>query len=406
MTSADTPPSADTPAPAVVADTPAESPVNAAPRAEDLPRRPDDLAPALRQLLAQWRMVASDTRGGSNVSANTVRALERDLVYWAAWYAGLTGRALTLPATPATVRQFVAHHLYAPDTVADSGFPALPPELDDALQAAGLKRAPGPWKPASVRRRLASLATLHAFGGHESPTEDRFVRLMLRRGGDRTVHAKAGRAVTRDMLRAMLACCDGLTRRDRRDRALLLFIWASGGRRRAEAAALTRADLAPDRDAHGAPIYRVRLSHSKTRQKHGRARPPLDLLLRGPAARAMRDWLSAADLSAPADADTPVFRSIDRFARIGPKLSATAINAIVKQRAAAAGFDPAHISAHSLRAGFLTQAALDGVSMPEAMALSDHTDVRTVQRYWRPGALAENRATALFDDPTGAPEDT
>lgn len=406
MTSTDPAPRGSARAPAPVAEEGAESPANAPACAEDLPRRPADLSPALRQLLTQWRMVASDTRGGSNVSANTVRALERDLVYWAAWYAGLTGHALTLPVTPATVRQFVAHHLYAPDTVADSGFPSLPRPLDDALQAAGLKRAPGPWKPASVRRRLASLATLHAFGGHESPTEDRFVRLMLRRGGDRSVHAKAGRAVTRDMLRAMLACCAGPTRRDRRDRALLLFIWASGGRRRAEAAALTRADLAPEREADGTPCFRVRLSQSKTRQKHGRTRSPLELLLRGPAARAMDDWLMAAGLSAPAETETPVFRSIDRFARIGPKLSPTAINAIVKQRAAEAGFDPANVSAHSLRAGFLTQAALDGVSMPEAMALSDHTDVRTVQRYWRPGRLAENRATALFDDPTGDPGNT
>jgi integrase len=57
----------------------------------------------------------------------------------------------------------------------------------------------------------------------------------------RRAYAKRGarprkqRALTKDPLQAVLATCDD-TLRGKRDRALLLFAWATGGRRRSEVA--------------------------------------------------------------------------------------------------------------------------------------------------------------------------
>jgi len=47
-----------------------------------------------------------------------------------------------------------------------------------------------------------------------------------------------------------------------------------------------------------------------------------------------------------------------------------AVNWILKRRIALAGLDPKEFSAHGLRAGYLTEAARCGVSLPEAMSLS------------------------------------
>src|SRR5206468_10248396 len=54
---------------------------------------------------------------------------------------------------------------------------------------------------------------------------------------------KSDRPVTRDVLDQLLATCDAERPADLRDRALLLVAFASGGRRRSEAAALRVANL-------------------------------------------------------------------------------------------------------------------------------------------------------------------
>ena len=52
-----------------------------------------------------------------------------------------------------------------------------------------------------------------------------------------------------------------------------------------------------------------------------------------------------------------MFRPVDRHGRVhDPRLSGEAVSLVVRERAAAAGFDPAR-SGHSLRAGLVTSAA-------------------------------------------------
>ncbi|MGR3467894.1 MAG: hypothetical protein ACU0CI_08430, partial [Shimia sp.] len=52
-----------------------------------------------------------------------------------------------------------------------------------------------------------------------------------------------------------------------------------------------------------------------------------------------------------------------------------------------------------LRAGFLTQAALDGVPVQAAMQLSLHRSPTQAQAYYRDVEIAENPATDLLERP-------
>lgn len=72
--------------------------------------------------------------------------------------------------------------------------------------------------------------------------------------------------------------------------------------------------------------------------------------------RALQEWLTAAAITTG-----PIFRHEDRHARILARMSPEAVAIVVKRYAAAAGLDPAKYAGHSLRAGLVTQAAMNGV---------------------------------------------
>ncbi len=82
------------------------------------------------------------------------------------------------------------------------------------------------------------------------------------------------------------------------------------------------------------------------------------------AADALKAWLEAARIKSG-----PVFRRIDRWERVSERgLSPFGVNYVVKQCLKRAGHGSKAYSAHGLRAGFLTQAAKDGVPLPRGDA--------------------------------------
>src|SRR5438046_8818137 len=83
---------------------------------------------------------------------------------------------------------------------------------------------------------------------------------------------------------AVLATCDD-SPRGIRDRALLLFGWASGGRRRSEIAGATMENL----KKVGARGYIYTLGHSKTNQD-AKVNPDDDKPIAGVAAQALEKW--------------------------------------------------------------------------------------------------------------------
>src|SRR5674536_365832 len=105
------------------------------------------------------------------------------------------------------------------------------------------------------------------------------------------------------------------------------------------------------------------------------------------------------DLDAAGDGDPaePAFRKLDKTGRVLPgRLSGQAVTAIVQRRAAAAGYDPARLGGHLLRAGFVTAAVLAGADAPAIIRQTGHRTPAMIEVYTRHHApLEANAVTRL-----------
>ena len=318
-------------------------------------------------------------RTESTVARNTRRAVASDLRYLNSWHRVRFGVSLPLAACPprsvpeATVIHFIDDHVGG-----------LPRGVEVLLVAAGAKRTRRPHALATIERRVASLGRAHLGQGFANPCAADSVRELL--ASARRQHRRAERltrrkrAATREILDRMLATC-GDEVAGLRDRALLLFAFATGGRRRSEVAAARAEDLVPAR--HG---YSFLLERPGTDCA-------VELPVVGLAAEAMSAWLEVSAIKAG-----PIFRPVDRWGRLGDcGLSGRAVAEIVKRRAEAAGMAPDAFGAHSLRAGFLMEAGRRGVSLGDAMALSTHRSVAAAMRYFRAGTRHQNPGARLAE---------
>jgi integrase len=321
-------------------------------------------------------------------SANTQRSYATALRYWAAWFRLRYRQPMSLPVPVPAVLQFLVDHL---ERQSDAGslLHDLPAAIDEALVEGGFKGALGAPALNTVLHRLSVLSKAHEMKGVNSPTRDPAVQELLKRTR-RAYASRGGRpdrkpALTREPLEAMLTTCvDGLA--GIRDRALLLFAFASGGRRRSEVAAATVENLT----ALGDGSYLYRLTHSKTDQAGTGDNAIAVKPLVGPAAEALRTWLEASGI-----ASGRIFRRIRKTKAVEP-LSPQATWHIVKRRAKLAGLT-AHFSAHSLRSGFVTEAGRQNVPMGDAMAMTGHRSTTTFLKYFQPGAATQSRAAHLLD---------
>ena len=70
---------------------------------------------------------------------------------------------------------------------------------------------------------------------------------------------------------------------------------------------------------------------------------------------------------------------------------------IVKARATTAGLAE-DFSAHSVRSGFVTEAARQNIPIGETMALTGHASVATVVGYFRTASSLDSKAARLLGD--------
>ena len=342
---------------------------------------PDQLAQqaadAVRELLAEA------------AAANTTRSYASALRYWAGWHAARYGIELTLPVAEAAVLQFVVDHVVRRSTEGELTW-ELPPSVDQALVVAGLKAKLGPWTLSTVRHRVAVLSTAHRLKQLPNPCEQPAVRTVLSRAGRAAVkrgeRPRKKTAITLIELEAMLVTCND-TLEGLRDRALLCFAFASGGRRRSEVAAADMRDLR----RIGPQGYIYRLEHSKTQQAGVTASSTPDKPVLDRAALALEDWLDAAGITEGA-----IFRRLWKQ-RLGPALSPAAVGEIVQRRARLAGLE-GDFGGHSLRSGFITEASRQGISLPAIMQLTEHRAVSSVVGYFQTGGATANPAARLLED--------
>lgn len=320
-------------------------------------------------------------------SANTRNSYQSAMRYWAAWHALRFERQMQLPLNVACVLQFIIDHA---QRQTGAGLASeMPAHMDRALVEAGYKAREGPLSHSTLVHRMAVLSKAHQVHGLANPCQDGAVRELMSR--TRKAYARRGEqpakkdALTRDLLEQLLQTCDD-SLRGCRDRALLLFAWSSGGRRRSEVAG---ADMRHLR-AVGPQEFIYTLAHSKTNQS-GRDAPENHKPVTGRAAQALAEWLRAAAIQ-----EGPIFRRIRKGGHVGEPLSPAAVRDIVKQRCALAGVE-GDFSAHSLRSGFVTEAGRQNVPLPDTMALTGHSSVNTVLGYFRADYALSNRAARLLD---------
>src|SRR3984957_6183895 len=345
-------------------------------------------------------------------SRNTARTYKTALQYWGAWHALRYGSPIEGPVAPAVVMQFIVDHLeHQPGLAAPATSPytpsskttqhLLPPAIDRVLFDRKYKARLGPWSIATVQTRLAALSKAHEqyiahhahlyLGPEINPLRDPSVRQLT--GAARRAYARRGRdpvrpvAATRTVMEALLATC-GEDLAGKRDRAMLLFGWASGGRRRSEIIEASFENVR--RDGNG---FVFELHRSKTNQS-GRKDPKNFKPIQGAAAEALQAWFD--ELLRYRITEGKLFRCI-RHDRIIEPLKDQAVRDIVRYRAQLADQPLGRLSAHSLRSGFVTEAGKQGISLGETMAMTGHRSVQTVMGYYQSGELSTSRAARLMD---------
>ena len=241
---------------------------------------------------------------------------------------------------------------------------------------------------ATLVRRLASISKAHEARALLNPTRSELVRATMR-GIKRTrscAQREARPLLKDDLLLVLDAMGTGLEAM--RDRALLLIGFA-GGLRRSELVGLDVGDVEHVRQGVVLHLRRSKTDQDGRGQKtgipHGRAR--------WCHVSAFDAWVTASGITEGA-----VFRPVDRHGHINEaRLSGEAVALVVRERVAAAGFDPARYSGHSLRAGLATSAAQAGVLTWRIKAQTRHTSEAMLARYIRDGEIfTDNAAGALL----------
>ena len=284
----------------------------------------------------------------AGTAKSTRRAYARDVIYFWSWAKLALQQSEKYPVSEEVVIQFVLDHIGNMSSA-----------LEKQLIKEGSKRTAGTLKIPTLRRYLASLSIAHQEAGVDSPIFSPKVKILLRRARRTQANNRANKktAITKPILEAMLATCDeSLT--GVRDRALLLVGFTSGGRRRDEIGHLRIDDLRKVDNG-----YILHVLRSKTDQSGN----GFDVPVLGIAAQALNAWLVLSGLR-----DGIVFRGIRKTGKLNEGISGSAINRLIKRHVAMAGFDPTLFGAHSLRSGFIMEAARSGANLGDAMALSGH----------------------------------
>ncbi|MBW4023839.1 MAG: tyrosine-type recombinase/integrase [Proteobacteria bacterium] len=273
----------------------------------------------------------------------------------------------------------------------EHGAPYLP--APPAIVAAYLAARSKTLGRSGLRLILAAIAFHHRRAGHLWVAGDPVIATVMRgilRAQKRPVRPAA--ALTSAEIRLLLGSCDdslpgraGLLAV--RDRALLLTCFA-GGLRRSELVALDREDLRFTADG-----LVLRIRHSKGDQEGEGADVRIARGAR-PATcpvRAMEGWLSRSGIAYGA-----VFRRITGGGRTEDRLTGNGVWKILRRRAALANLvvpDGERLSPHGMRAGFVTEAYLNGALDEQVMAHARQKDVTTTRRY-------RNRAKTVAASPT------
>lgn len=233
------------------------------------------------------------------------------------------------------------------------------------------------YKTATIAHRLIAIHHAHQKAGHASPVMTSKVKVVMQ--GIRRTKGTAQRrvhALVKDDLIAALALADKqMPNKAARDRALLLVGFA-GAFRRSELVGI-RVEHLHFMEAG----VEVLLPRSKTDQE-GVGRTVFIPHARGVVCpvKALQSWFELSGIETGL-----VFRSISRHDHIGARLTAQSVALIVKAAIGRVrGHDAQNYSGHSLRSGFVTQAAMAGLPTFQIKEVTGHRSDATLAKYVRP----------------------
>ena len=289
--------------------------------------------------------------------------------------------------------------------------PSLPAEPKALVSYVAECEAKGE-RPPTIGQRIAAIAATHRTAGFDpSPTKTELVVRALsaiRRTAPRPTRQAA--AISIELLERMLARLPAEGLHGLRDRAILLVGWA-GAMRRSELAGLQWRELVWGPIEHRADAQPLFLRVCFDRSTKGDQERGAEVVLARNDSnaklcpvRALRAWLHASGI-----AEGPVFRGWQGGGKYGAVLGSTpievgAVNDLIKKLAGACGEDPLKYSAHSLRAGFLTEAFRLGIRMEKILDVSRHKDVKTALGYRRiSDPLKDSAAGEIWGPKKGEP---
>jgi site-specific recombinase XerD len=240
----------------------------------------------------------------------------------------------------------------------------------------------------TIKRRLAAIKFMHDLHGSTLELSDKMLTLILKGIARQQVHKKnqQKKPISADLLNKMISFCNSDSLIGKRDKALLLFGFA-GAFRRSEICNLTLDDL--EETPHGLKVF---LRHSKGDQF---AQGQIVALPHGEkmgVISALKVYLEAANIYSGF-----LFRSIAKGEqRLGNQLTPLSVSLIVKKYIKLVGYNSYEYAAHSMRSGFLTEAAENGASLFKMLEVSRHKSTDTLLGYIRQSNLFKDHAGEKF----------
>jgi site-specific recombinase XerD len=240
-------------------------------------------------------------------------------------------------------------------------------------------------KVSSLRRRMTSINAAHELSKVPSPTKDAHVKKVMR--GIIRTHGEAQKHASPTLLKHIqkmtLAMPKTLT--GTRNRALLLLGFA-GGFRRSELTGINIEDLSEAKEG-----LVVKLVRSKTDQT-GKGRQ-IAIAYGSDSklcpVRAVQAWLKDSGIT-----EGPLFRAIDKWGYVSAnRLTDQSVRLILIESLKRAGLSTKGFSGHSLRAGFVTVAFINGASERDVQLTTGHTNTNILRRYHRDANLFRNAAS-------------
>lgn len=303
-------------------------------------------------------------------AAATHRAYGSDWAIYCEW-CGSRGLA-SMPAHPEQIAAFVANQ-------ATAGF-----------------------KASTIERRVAAIGHHHRASNYPAPTAHpaagglREALAGIRH--TKTIRKSRKSAADAAALLSMLAEIKGTGLRAKRDRAVLA-IGMAAALRRSELVSLTMGSVGLHEK--GLELY---LGSTKTDQAgegatiaipEGAQIMPKALLLEWiDAVRILEAGLERTEAEAKR---VPLFRRLTRGDELtASPMSDRAVARLVKRCASDAGFDASTFSGHSLRSGFLTEAASRGATIFKMQEVSRHKTVQILSDYVRSAERFKNHAGESF----------